>query len=216
MSKRETLYLVDDNDAVRHALRLFLESRNFPVQEFSSAESLLASIDPRATGLLVLDLCMQGMSGLELQAKLKASDIQLPIIFITGHGNVQDSVNALKAGAVDFIEKPFDNEVLLDSIRRALQQERQQREQRRVLQELTRKFERLTPREREVMKYIVNGTSNKHLAELLGVSSRTIEVHRSRIMSKMGARSLPELVCMALSIGVIRTWSKPQCTPCTA
>ncbi len=216
MSKRETLYLVDDNDAVRHALRLFLESRNFHVQEFSSAESLLASIDTRATGLLVLDLCMQGMSGLELQAKLKASDIQLPIIFITGHGNVQDSVNALKAGAADFIEKPFDNEVLLESIRRALQQERLQREQRSVLQELTRKFERLTPREREVMKYIVNGTSNKHLAELLGVSSRTIEVHRSRIMSKMGAKSLPELVCMALSIGVIRAWSKPLCKPCTA
>ncbi len=216
MTKRETLYLVDDNAAVRHALRLFLESRQFQVLEFASAEALLAGVDPNANGLLVLDLCMQGMSGLELQAKLKASDSHLPIIFITGHGSVQDSVHALKAGAADFIEKPFDNEVLLESIRQTLHQERALREQRAIRAELTHKFERLTPREREVMKYIVNGTSNKHLAELLGVSSRTIEVHRSRIMSKMGATSLPELVWMALSIGIIRAWGKSQRVPCPA
>jgi len=205
MTERETIFLVDDNDAVRHALSLFLECKNFPVRCYASAEALLATIDGKATGVLVLDLCMKGMSGLELQAALKSHGIELPVIFISGHGNIQDSVHALKEGAADFIEKPFDNEVLLESIKRALHQDRSRRELRAVKKETATRFERLTPREREVMQYIVNGTSNKHLAELLGVSSRTIEVHRSRIMSKMGAGSLPELVCMALSIGIIRS-----------
>lgn len=203
MTERETVYLVDDNDAVRHALSLFLECKHFRVLGFSSAEELLAVLRPDDTGVLVLDMCMSGMSGLQLQAELKSRGMTLPIIFITGHGNVQESVQALKEGASDFIEKPFDNEFLLESIKRALYQERSQRELRAVKHQLNAKFERLTPREREVMKYIVNGTSNKHLAELLGVSSRTIEVHRSRIMSKMGAGSLPELVCMAITLGLI-------------
>jgi len=203
MNERETVFLVDDNDAVRHALTLFLECKNFQVRAFSSAEDLLLVIDEKATGVLVLDLCMKGMSGLELQSSLNSRNITLPVIFITGHGRIQDSVQALKDGATDFIEKPFDNEVLLESIKRALLQERSQRELRAVRKTLTDKYQLLTPREREVMAYIVNGTSNKHLAELLGVSSRTIEVHRSRIMSKMEASSLPELVCMALSLGII-------------
>lgn len=203
MTERETIFLVDDNDAVRHALSLFLECKNFPVRGYSCAEELLSTIDEKITGVLVLDLCMKGMSGLELQAELKSRGIALPIIFITGHGSIQDSVQALKRGAADFIEKPFDNEVLLESIKRALLLERSQRESRFIKLEVTNKFQRLTPREREVMKYIVSGASNKHLAELLGVSSRTIEVHRSRIMAKMTASSLPELVCMALSIGII-------------
>lgn len=203
MNKGDTVFLVDDNDAVRHALSLFLECKNFQIRSYACAEDMLAELDPGDTGVLVLDMCMKGMSGLELQAELKARNIYLPIIFITGHGSVQDSVQALKEGATDFIEKPFDNEVLLDSIERALQADRSQREQRSIRQELATRFERLTPREREVMKYIVNGTSNKQLAELLGVSSRTIEVHRSRIMSKMGAASLPDLVCMAISLSLI-------------
>jgi len=205
MTERESIFLVDDNAAVRHALCLFLECKNFHVRDYASAEALLASIDKNDTGVLVLDLCMQGMSGLELQSELGSRGIELPIIFITGHGNVHDSVQALKEGAADFIEKPFDNEVLLNSIKQALQQERTRRELRAIKFELTSKFERLTPREREVMKYVVNGSSNKNLAELLGVSNRTIEVHRSRIMAKMGASSLPELVCMALSIGLIQS-----------
>jgi RNA polymerase sigma factor (sigma-70 family) len=203
MTERETVFLVDDNDAVRHALCLFLECKSYRVRGFSSAEDLLAAIEPDDTGVLVVDLRMKGMSGLELQSELKSLGITLPIIFITGHGNIQDSVQALKQGASDFIEKPFENEFLLESIKRASLHERSQRELRTIKYDLAHKFERLTPREREVMKYIVNGTSNKNLAELLGVSSRTIEVHRSRIMSKMGAGSLPELVCMAISLGMI-------------
>jgi|AP12_2_1047962.scaffolds.fasta_scaffold20560_2 two-component system response regulator FixJ len=203
MSDNATIFLVDDNDAVRHAVRLFLECRNFNVREFASAESLLESIRDGDSGVLVVDVRMNGMSGLELQNKLNTRHIDLPIIFITGHGNIQDSVSALKAGARDFIEKPFENDVLLESINQALQEEASRKEMRAVKTSLTRRFESLTPREREVMQYIAEGISNKHLAELLGVSSRTIEVHRSRIMAKMGANSLPELVRMALSINLI-------------
>jgi FixJ family two-component response regulator len=204
MTRNDTIFLVDDNDAVRHALRLFLECRNFRVRDFASAESLLESIRNDDTGVLVVDVRMNGMSGLELQTSLTARNIDLPIIFITGHGSIQDSVSALKAGARDFIEKPFENTVLLESINQALQEERSRNEVRAVKTSLTGRFERLTPREREVMRHIVDGVSNKHLAELLGVSSRTIEVHRSRIMAKMGASSLPELVRMALSIDLIQ------------
>jgi two-component system response regulator FixJ len=200
MTECHNIFLVDDNDAVRHALRLFLECRNFNVTDFPSAESLLASIRDNDSGVLVADLRMNGMSGLELQRTLKERGIDLPIIFITGHGNIQDSVIALKAGAKDFIEKPFENDVLLKSISQALQEEKTRTEVRATKVELARKFAKLTPREREVMHYIVEGVSNKHLAVLLGVSNRTIEVHRSRIMAKMGANSLPELVRMALSM----------------
>lgn len=203
MNRGETVFLVDDNDAVRHALGLFLECKGFRVRSHACGEELLAGLEPGDNGVLVLDMCMKGMSGLELQAELKNRGISLPIIFITGHGNVQDSVQALKEGAADFIEKPFDNEALLKSIERALEAERSQSRQRAQRQELQVRFQRLTPREREVLTFIVSGVSNKQLAELLGVSSRTIEVHRSRIMSKMAAASLPELVCMAISLGVI-------------
>ena len=200
MTESNNVFLVDDNDAVRHALRLFLECRNFHVREFSSAESLLASVRDTDTGVLVLDVRMRGMSGIELQSELNARRINLPVIFITGHGNIQDSVMALKAGAKDFLEKPFENDVLLQSIKQALQEENALKQLRQAKISLTSKFERLTPREREVMRYIVDGVSNKHLATLLGVSNRTIEVHRSRIMAKMGASSLPELVRMALAM----------------
>jgi len=203
MTERETVYLVDDNNAVRHALLLYLESRGFRTLSYAAAEDLLENIDVEDTGVLVLDLQMKGMSGLELQAELKSRGVSLPVIFITGHGNVEHSVQALKQGASDFIEKPFENEVLLESIESALQNERSRRERRFVKLALTDKFERLTPREREVLKYLVNGTSNKTLAEVLGVSSRTIEVHRSRIMSKMAASSLAELVRMAIMLGII-------------
>jgi len=203
MTERANLFLVDDNPAVRHALRLFLESRGFIVHEFSSAEALLEVIAAGETGVIIVDLRLDGMSGLDLQAELKSRDIHLPTVFITGHGSIRDSVSALKEGAVDFIEKPFDNEVLLRSIHDALRCEQSVREQRCVKRDLLDKFATLTPREQEVLTYVVDGVSNKGLAERLGVSSRTIEVHRARIMAKMGAGSLPELVRMALLIGIV-------------
>ncbi|MCG6864635.1 MAG: response regulator [Thiogranum sp.] len=202
MTERENLFLVDDNHAVRHALRLFLESRGFVVHEFSSAEAFLEVIAAGDTGVIIVDLRLDGMSGLDLQAELKSRGIDLPTVFITGHGSIRDSVSALKEGAVDFIEKPFDNEVLLRSINDALRCEQSLRERRGVKRDLLDKFSTLTPREQQVLTYVVGGISNKSLAEQLGVSSRTIEVHRSRIMAKMGACSLPELVRMALLMGI--------------
>ena len=202
MTEREDLFLIDDNHAVRHALRLFLESRGFVVHEFSSAEAFLEVIAAGDTGVIIVDLRLDGMSGLDLQAELKSRGIDLPTVFITGHGSIRDSVSALKEGAVDFIEKPFDNEVLLRSINDALRCEQSLRERRGVKRDLLDKFSTLTPREQQVLTYVVGGISNKSLAEQLGVSSRTIEVHRSRIMAKMGACSLPELVRMALLMGI--------------
>ena len=203
MTERESLFLVDDNHAVRHALRLFLESRGFVVHEFSSGEALLEVIAAGDTGVIIVDLRLDGMSGLDLQAELKSRGIDLPTVFITGHGSIRDSVSALKEGAVDFIEKPFDNEVLLRSINDALRCEQSLRERRGVKRDLLDRFSTLTPREQQVLSYVVGGISNKSLAEQLGVSSRTIEVHRSRIMTKMGACSLPELVRMALLLGIM-------------
>jgi RNA polymerase sigma factor (sigma-70 family) len=138
------------------------------------------------------------MSGLELQTELKSRNIYLPIIFISGHGNIQSSVSAMKEGAVDFIEKPFDNEELLASIRYTFKKEAEKNELNSIKSALTKKLETLTPREQEVMGYVVDGVSNKQMAALLGVSDRTIEVHRSRVMAKMAAHSLPELVRMSV------------------
>jgi RNA polymerase sigma factor (sigma-70 family) len=203
ITERHNIFLVDDDDAVRDALRLFLESRGFIVHEFASGESLLAEIEAEDSGVIVLDLRLNGLSGLELQSELKSRGIELPIIFISGHGTVSDCASALRHGATDFIEKPFDNDVLLQNIERSLQQESSRKHQRLTRRSLETRLSKLTPREKEVMRYVVEGVSNKQVAERLGVSSRTIEVHRSRIMLKMGATSLPELVRMAVSAGML-------------
>ena len=198
MKQTDSIFLVDDDDAVRHALKLYLERENFIVHDYPSAEALLEIVDRKYASLLVLDIRMNGMSGLELQTELKSRDIYLPIIFITGHGNIQSSVSAMKDGAADFIEKPFDNEELLASIQYTFKKEEKKKELNSVKSALIEKLETLTPREREVMGYVVDGVSNKQMAVLLGVSDRTIEVHRSRVMAKMGANSLPELVRMSV------------------
>lgn len=202
MSRPDSIFLVDDDDAVRHALKLYLEHQDIAVHDFSSAEDLLETIDNKDGSLLVLDIRMKNMSGLELQSELKRREIDLPIIFITGHGDVQSSVSAMKEGAADFIEKPFENETLLKSIQRAFVESSKQNERKTLKATLKARFENLTPREQEVMGYVVDGVSNKQMATLLGVSDRTIEVHRSRVMTKMSATSLPELVRMAVTLGV--------------
>ena len=198
MKQTDSIFLVDDDDAVRHALKLYLERENFIVHDYPSAEALLEIVDRKYASLLVLDIRMNGMSGLELQTELKSRDIYLPIIFITGHGNIQSSVSAMKDGAADFIGKPFDNEELLASIQYTFRKEEEKKELNSVKSALIEKLETLTPREREVMGYVVDGVSNKQMAVLLGVSDRTIEVHRSRVMAKMAANSLPELVRMSV------------------
>jgi two-component system response regulator FixJ len=203
MVGRHHIFLVDDDEAVRDALRLFLESRDFAVREFVSAEALLDVIRDSDSGVIVLDLRLNGLSGLELQTELNSRGIELPIIFISGHGTVSDCASALRQGATDFVEKPFDNDVLLRHIERGLQQENARKQLRLARHVLETRLAKLTPREKEVMQYVVEGVSNKQAAERLGVSSRTIEVHRSRIMLKMGANSLPELVRMAVTTGML-------------
>ena len=194
MQKNRTIFLVDDDAAVCHALSVFLEASGYGVKTFPSAEAFLEATGSTVDGIMLLDQRMTGMTGLELQAKLVKCGIDLPIIFITGHGDVRMSVQAVKAGAIDFLEKPFSNEDLLASIKEAFSRARAGRKQRGQLAALRKRYADLTAREREVLQHVVIGLSNRDLAEVLGVSNRTIEVHRSRAMKKMGAESLPDLV----------------------
>lgn len=188
------VYLVDDDMAVCHALSVFLESCGYLVRAFPSAEAFLSAAAGIKDGVMLLDQRMTGMSGLDLQAELARRGIDHPIIFITGHGDVQMSVKAVKAGAIDFLEKPFSNEDLLASIREAFSSVDNSIKRRNSIAELRQRHASLTAREQEVMRHVVAGMSNRNLAKLLGVSDRTIEVHRSRVMKKMGAKSLPDLV----------------------
>ena len=194
MPVSRNVFLVDDDAAVCHALTVFLETSGYAVRSFSSAEAFLQAVDEVTEGIMLLDQRMTGMSGMELQAELVKAGVELPIIFITGHGDVRMSVKAIKAGAIDFLEKPFSNEELLASLQDAfLQADRSKKLHDRGV-DLRKRHASLTGREREVMQHVVAGISNRHLAERLGVSDRTIEVHRSRVMKKMGADSLPDLV----------------------
>jgi RNA polymerase sigma factor (sigma-70 family) len=197
MSEHKTVYLVDDDAAVRHALGTFLSGEGYSMMNFDSAEAFIESVDTTASGILVLDQRMTGITGIELQQLLAEHRLNLPVIFITGHGNVALSVMAMKAGAIDFIEKPFSNEVLLSSVQEAFRKLEVQQEERSRKDAINRRYKTLTPREKEILTYIVEGISNKDLAERLKISNRTIEVHRSRIMHKMQANNLPDLVRMA-------------------
>ena len=197
MDTKLPIFLVDDDAAVRDALCLYLEGADFAVRTFDSAEGFLGEIDAMGRGVLVLDQRMRGMSGLELQSELKERGREMPTIFITGHGDVPMSVRAMKEGAVDFLEKPFRNSDLLASIEQVLSEDAANMEDYLHQARVREKCNRLTPREKEVMGHIVRGLSNKSIAQLLGVSMRTIEAHRGRVMEKMDARSLPDLVRMA-------------------
>jgi len=194
MPVNRTIFLVDDDAAVCHALSVFLEVSGYGVKTFLSAEAFLEATGRTVEGIMLLDQRMTGMTGLELQAKLARRGIDLPIIFITGHGDVRMSVKAVKAGAIDFLEKPFSNEDLLASIKEAFTRARASRKHRGQFAALRKNYAGLTAREREVLQHVVAGLSNREMAEMLGLSDRTIEIHRSRTMKKMGAESLPDLV----------------------
>lgn len=194
MPVNKTIFLVDDDAAVCHALSLSLQVSGYCVKTFLSAEAFLEEPEGASDGVMLLDQRMTGMSGLELQAELAQRGIELPIIFITGHGDVQMSVKAIKGGAIDFLEKPFSDEDLLASIREAFSRADDSKKYRDGFTELRGCHARLTTRERQVMQYVVAGMSNRNIAELLCVSDRTIEVHRARVMKKMEAKSLPDLV----------------------
>lgn len=190
----QLVHIIDDDDALRDSLEWLLESTGLKVASYPSAEAFLEAYSAAMRGCLVLDIRMPGMSGLELHEKLNAMHATLPVIFITGHGDVPMAVSALKKGAFDFIEKPFHDQDMLNLISQCLARERSERQQRQQGAEAHRRIEALTPREREVLELIVAGRLNKQIADELGISIKTVEVHRARVMEKMGANSLAELV----------------------
>lgn len=191
-----TVFIVDDDPAVRNSMSWLLESVDLPVQVYASAQEFLDSYDANLPGCLVLDIRLPGMSGLELQTELHNRNIQIPIIIVTGHAEVPIAVRAMKEGAVDFIEKPFSDQVLLDCIRRALQRDTASRVNESRREEIAQRVRTLTPRETEVMEKVVEGNSNKMIAAQLGVSRKTVEAHRAGVMKKMGAQSVADLVRM--------------------
>ena len=195
------VFVVDDDSRVREALSYLISSAGLAVVTFGSAAEFLEYEKPDVSACLVLDLQIPGMDGLELQQQLAEGDAP-PIIFITGHGNIPASVRAMKAGAIEFLPKPFDDEELLRAIGTAIEQDRQTRQKRSELGELRERYALLTSREREVLPFVVAGFANKEAAMDLGIAQATIAVHRGQIMRKMGARSLAELVRMSDKLGI--------------
>jgi FixJ family two-component response regulator len=196
-AKDETIHIVDDDDAVRDSLSLLLRTVGLRSRTYASATDFLDAYVPGEVGCLVTDIRMPGLSGLELQHALIEKHFEIPVIFITGHGDVPMAVDAMKSGAVDFIQKPFRDQDLLDRIHQALHLARSAHDAQLETSTIKERFETLTPREREVMDKVVAGCANKVIAMDLAVSQRTVELHRARVMQKMGARSLAELVRLA-------------------
>jgi FixJ family two-component response regulator len=199
--ERTTVFIVDDDSAVLTAISRLLRSAGFRVAPFASAELFADHHDPDVPGCLILDVSMPGLNGLDLQEWLAKHDSTLPIIFLTGHGDVTSSVRAMKLGAVDFLTKPVDEKVLVAAVCQALDRNRAVRTRRQEVYEIERKLNKLTPREREVLDHVVAGELNKQVAADLGTVEKTIKVHRGRVMAKMGVRSLAELVRMVERAG---------------
>jgi two-component system, LuxR family, response regulator FixJ len=192
------VFVVDDDPAMRDSLRWLIESTGLSVETFADAQTFLARIRPDLPGCLVLDVRMPGMSGLDLQAELARRGVGLPTIVVTGHAEVPMAVRAVKAGAIDFIEKPFSDQLLLDRVRQGIEMDRLERDGRARRADVLRRMSLLTQREREVLDLVVAGRANKEIAATLRLSPKTIEVHRSHVMEKMQASSVAELVRLAL------------------
>jgi len=198
-SQKPTVFIVDDDAAIRFAMQALMDSVNLHHEIFASGDEFLEKISEQRPGCLVLDIRMPGLGGLELQEELIKRGNTLPIIFITGHGDVPMAVEAMQKGAVDFIQKPFRDQELLDRIREALETDEERREEQQHHAEVVERLHRLTNREREVFDLVVTGKPNKVIAYELGVSQRTVEIHRARVMEKMQARSLADLVKMHMT-----------------
>ena len=201
-SEEPVVFVVDDDESMREALRSLLRSVKLRVETFGSAADLLRSKLPNVASCLVLDVRLPGVSGLDFQAELAKANIRIPIIFMTGHGDIPMSVQAMKAGAVDFLTKPFRDQDMLDAVAAALERDRNRRKDERQLSDLRARFEALTEREREVMGLVTAGLMNKQIAGELGLSEITVKIHRGHVMRKMAARSLADLVRMAEALGV--------------
>jgi len=191
------VFVIDDDPSIREAIESLIRSVGMHIQTFASAQDFMASTRPDAPACLVLDVRMPGLSGLDLQRELLDSDIRIPIIFITGHGDIPMSVRAMKAGAVEFLTKPFRDQDLLDAISQALERDRMQRAQDAEIAHFRDRYQQLTPREREVMEWVVSGLLNKQIAVRLNISEITVKLHRHQVMEKMKAESLAELVRIA-------------------
>ena len=208
VAEEAMVFVVDDDESMREALRSLFRSVSLKVETFGSAADLLRSKVPDVASCLVLDVRLPGLSGLDFQAELAKANIHTPIIFMTGHGDIPMSVQAMKAGAVDFLTKPFRDQDMLDAVAAALERDRKRRQDEHRVADLRLRLDGLTEREREVMGLVTAGLMNKQIAGELGLSEITVKIHRGHVMRKMAARSLADLVRMAEVLGVRR--SKPQ------
>ena len=198
MPSHPVVFVIDDDQQVREAIQLLMESIGLKVASFASAQEYLDQFNPQDHGCLILDVRMAGMSGLELQARLAAEETHPPIVIITGHGDVQMAVKAIQGGAVDFLEKPFNDQALLDCVHHAIEKDLNQRGEALKLADIRSHLKRLTPREREVLDLVIAGQRNKVIAIDLGVSQSTVEAHRAKVMEKMEAATLSDLMRMML------------------
>jgi FixJ family two-component response regulator len=198
------VFVIDDDETLRVAVRSLLQSVGLRVEAFGSAAELLQCSLPNAPSCVVLDIRLPGVSGLDFQADLAAAGIRIPIIFMTGHGDIPMTVRAMKAGAIDFLSKPFRDQDMLDAVTMAIERDRRRREDEKALAGVKAHYESLTPREREVLGLVVAGLMNKQVAAEIGIAEITVKTHRGHIMRKMGAKSLADLVRMAEMLGVRR------------
>ena len=200
MQIEPTVFIVDDDQEVRDAIGFLMQSVGLEQESFASAQAYLDAFVPDRSGCLILDIRMKGMSGMDLQQRLSQEPLHPPIIMITGHGDVPMAVRAVKAGAVDFIEKPFHDQTLLDAVHRAFEQDATRRGHASRLADIQERLARLTPGEREIMELIVSGSRNKIIAADLGISQSTVETHRSKVMEKLEAKTLSDLMRMVLLV----------------
>jgi FixJ family two-component response regulator len=200
MAEQPTVFVVDDDDALRDSILWLLESVGLGAEMYATANGFLKACDPERGGCLLLDVRMPGMSGMELLERLKANHIMLPVIIITGHGDVPMAVRAIKSGALDFVQKPFNGQELLDRVQYALKLDQENRLKRSELSHLRAHFETLTPREREIMEHVAAGKSSKLIARDLGISAKTVDIHRANIMKKLKVHSIADLVQTRLAL----------------
>ncbi len=203
MGAESTVFVVDDDKAARESLRFLIESVGLACETYASPTDFIEAYDPLRPGCLILDMRMPGLSGLQVQERLHEQNIRVPIIFVTGHGDVPMAVSALKAGAFDFIEKPYSDQQLLDRVQHCIAEDSRRRNEYAERAALRERLAQLTPREREVLERVVAGKPNKVIARELSISGKTVEVHRARVMEKMQTSSLANLVSMCVSAGLL-------------